>query len=210
MTCFETRAKRPREANMSAASNTAEVIFDDDLQYSGTLPPAKIISECSENKISFNVMPGKHVKETLHIKEYRVWEHRVEGIFDREYFSSMTRSPDHLIFLTALVHLQKLLYVFLCHKFGFKYDPFGDEKLKIWPTRIDTGIPSMIRKKTNLVQSFEATDLHRRPDGSFFITGISRVGELVIDGDALVFLLETPDQLGAAGAPTAAPARTKQ
>ena len=183
---------KSREANMSAASNAVEVNFVDDLQYSGTLPPAKIISEWSETKISFNVMPGKNVKETLHIKEYRVWENRVEGIFDREYSSSMIRSPDHLIFLTALVHLQKLIYVFLCHKLGFEYDPHGDEKLKIWPTRIDTGIPSMIRKKTNLVQSFEATDFYRRPDGSFFLTGISRVGDLVIDGDALVFLMETP------------------
>ena len=179
---------------MIAASNTAEVNFDENFQSSAILPPARLIPEYSENEITFNVMPGKHVKETLHIKEYRVWENRVEGVFDREYFSSMTRSPDHLIFLTALVHLQKLIYVFLCHKFGFEYDPHGDEKLKIWPTRIDTGIPSMIRKKTNLVQSFEATDFYRRPDGSFFLTGISRVGELVIHGDALVFLLEIPDQ----------------
>ena len=178
---------------MNAPTNAADLIFDGDLQ-SGLLPPLKIISESSENEISFNVMPGKHVKETLHIKEYRVWENRIEGIFDREYYSSMTRSPDHLIFLTALVHLQKLIYVFLCHKFGFEYEPQGDEKLKIWPTKIDTAIPSMVRKKTNLVQSFEVSDFYRRPDGSFFLTGISRDGDLVIDGEALVFLLEVPEQ----------------
>jgi hypothetical protein len=182
---------------MNTPSNAADLIFGGDLQ-SG-LPPLKIISESSENEISFNVMPGKHVKETLHIKEYRVWENRIEGIFDREYFSSMTRSPDHLIFLTALVHLQKLIYVFLCHKFGFEYDPQGAERLKIWPTKIDTGIPSMVRKKTNLVQTFELANLYRRPDGSFFLTGVSRVGDLVIDGKALVFLLELPEQRKADG-----------
>jgi hypothetical protein len=35
---------------MNGVSNAAEVSFDNDLEHSGILPPARIISECSENE----------------------------------------------------------------------------------------------------------------------------------------------------------------
>jgi hypothetical protein len=42
---------------MNAPCSAVDLIFEGDLE-SKTLPPVKIISEASENEISFNVMPG--------------------------------------------------------------------------------------------------------------------------------------------------------
>ena len=64
-----------------------------------------IINDKSIQKIGFNVMADKKVEELLYIKEYRVWDNAIETIFDREYYTEMEASPDHLIFLSALVAL---------------------------------------------------------------------------------------------------------
>ena len=74
---------------------------------------AKVIEENTQNIVSFNVMPERNVTETLHIKEYHIKHREITGVFDREYETSMKHSPNHLIFLTALVHLQKLILLWV-------------------------------------------------------------------------------------------------
>jgi len=152
--------------------------------------PKLVIKESSESSLSFNVMPGKRVREKLFIREYRVWDDKIEGRFDREYESDMVKSPDHLIFLSALVHFQKLIYVYLCSYFKLPYDPFGLEVLKIWPTDITCKIPRLIRESNDLVQSVYFSSIERVADRTFCIEAMSIVqNSLIISGSARVILL---------------------
>ena len=93
-------------------------------------------SSRSKSSISFNVLPDKSVKEDIIVKKYILKERSIEAIFDRKYYSEMAQSPDHLIFLSALVHLQKMIYIYLCYEFGLSMKLEENEKLKIWPTNI--------------------------------------------------------------------------
>ena len=108
-----------------------------------TTQSTTVIPEQHISELSFNVMPGRPVQERLLIREYRVEDRYAEAHFDREYASSMQNSPSHLIFLSALVHTQKLLYLALCREFGFHYDPDGPERFKIWPTKVEVRIPDV-------------------------------------------------------------------
>ena len=101
-----------------------------------------IISDKSIQKIGFNVMADRKVEELLYIKEYRVWDNAIETIFDREYYTEMDASPDHLIFLSALVNLQKMVYVYMHHYLGIEY---SDDSIK--PNNI---LQSMKRENSSL------------------------------------------------------------
>ena len=59
--------------------------------------------------LEFNVMAGRPVTEVLHFRSYEVNQDYARGVFDRTYTSAMKASPSHLVFLTALVHLQKMM-----------------------------------------------------------------------------------------------------
>jgi hypothetical protein len=151
-------------------------------------PPKKVILEKTVNHLIFNVVPDRQVSETLFIKEYRIWDGHIECLFDREYKSAMVRSPDHLIFLSSLIHLQKLIYVYMCYRLDLPYDPFKPEVLKVWPTRTDCRIPKLVRERTDLIQTFHVQSLTRRSDGNYFLTGHSySQGCLEISGDATIF-----------------------
>ena len=89
------------------------------------------IYENSENFLQFNVMTNKYVSEKLIIKKYIVNSRKVEVYFDRKYQTDMLKSPDHFIFLSALVNLQKMIYVLMCKHFDIKYLPNEPEKFKI-------------------------------------------------------------------------------
>jgi len=143
------------------------------------IEPQATIRDNSKIECGFNVMPNKPVSETFTVKEYRVWNSYAEATFDREYFSSMKKSPDHLIFLTGLVHTQKLIYVFLSQHWGFKYDPAGDEQIKIWPTSVQVEMPSMVRKNTDVVQKMWVKELKEEKNGVFEITITSTFQNLV-------------------------------
>mgnify|MGYP001364537683 CR=1 FL=1 len=152
--------------------------------------PDKVIKENSISGISFNVMPGMPVKETLLIKEYRIWHRYIEAQFDRKYFSSMEKSPDHLIFLTALVHLQKILYVYACHEFGFSYKKEDKERIKIWPTAVKVEMPKMITKQRDVVHRVLIKDIVKRNESSYYMFADSLIeGRLAIAGEASVFLI---------------------
>ena len=115
-------------------------------------PPAQVIRDASTVRLDFNVMPEKEISETLHVREYRVWDNYAEATFDRTYSSKMTASPSHLIFLTALAHSQKLLYVLMAHRLGRRYSPNEPEYGKFWVTDLRIHIPRMVRQEANLVE----------------------------------------------------------
>ncbi|RMF08684.1 MAG: hypothetical protein D6762_05080 [Candidatus Neomarinimicrobiota bacterium] len=148
------------------------------------------VEDSVENKISFNVMPGRPVQETLKMRRYYVWDDAIEAEFDREYFSSMKKSPDHLIFVTVLVHLQKMLYVYMCHYCGIPYDPYAPEKLKVWPTQLDIVMPRLITKHEDIHHLLKIKSVIESRPGHFVVTADSIVeNQVTINGQAMVILI---------------------
>lgn len=154
-----------------------------------TEAPIEVLEEQHDCHCSFNVMPGRPVSETLHVREYRTGERYVEAHFDREYQSSMKASPSHLIFLTALVHTQKMLYLALCREFGLDYDPEGEEVLKMWPTKINVKIPTMIAEEEDLVQKLWIRKLRKVDERTYRAVIEVRIGTLQIHSTVPTFLL---------------------
>lgn len=139
---------------------------------------------------SFNVMNDRPVKEEFSVKEYRLWDHYGEAVFDRSYHSSMEKSPNHLIFLTGLVHCQKLLYLVLCKHFGFEYEPGQKEQLKIWPTSVQVEMPKMVRKDSDVIQKLRVTSIKKVSDTRFEVSLISDFEGIVkVQSKAAIFLL---------------------
>lgn len=150
----------------------------------------EVFPELHTSHIEFNVMPGRPVAEDLHVREYRRGHRYAEAHFDREYRSSMQASPSHLIFLSALVHTQKLLYLALCDEFGFEYDPTGPEKFKMWPTKVECRIPELIGQEKNLVQQLWVREIKKFDDRTYRVKIETRIDSLVITAVAPTLLLE--------------------
>jgi hypothetical protein len=106
----------------------------------------------SAQKISFNVMPDRQVSESLTPQEYSVGRRIARVVFNREYETQMEKSPSHLVFISALVQWQKLVYLAMCEEHGIDYDPAGRERFKIWPTDIRCFLPVLVREEEGLVQ----------------------------------------------------------
>jgi hypothetical protein len=152
--------------------------------------PLKVIKENSVQELSFNIMPNRTVTEKLYIHEYRIGDASIEVYFDREYYSQMAFSPDHLIFLSSQIQFQKLIYVYMCYYLGFSYDPFSSERIKIWPTRIDCKVPRMIRNNKAIKQSLFIESIETRGKGIYFATATTVVNNtMVIYGEANVYVL---------------------
>ena len=135
-------------------------------------------------------MPNLPVEETLFIKQYKIWHRYVEATFDRKYHSSMSRSPDHLMFLTILIHLQKLFYVYCCHEFDLKYEPLKCEKVKIWPTVLKIEMPQLITKTRDIVQWLEIKDIFQRNEKSYYMSAQTSIENTVsMSGEAVVYLI---------------------
>ena len=149
-----------------------------------------VIREEVDNRISFNVMPDRPVTETLHIKEYRVGPGYAEAHFNRRYESAMLKSPSHLIFLTAVVHLQKIIYVYGCHHLKLGYDPYGSERLKIWPTHLEVNMQKMIRDESDLVHRVYFDAFERIAFKRYHLKVRSNVNDILhIDGETPLFVL---------------------
>jgi len=149
-----------------------------------------IISDKSIQKIGFNVMAERKVEELLYIKEYRVWDNAIETIFDREYYTEMEASPDHLIFLSALVNLQKMVYVYMHHYLGIEYSSVGKEKLKIWPTDLNLNMPKMIFDKTHLSHKMNIKSIKYVGSNKYYIIADTSVNNTIkINGKALAIIL---------------------
>ena len=144
----------------------------------------------SKSSINFNVLPNKSVKEDIVIKKYILKHRFIEAIFDREYFSEMEQSPDHLIFLSTLVHLQKMIYIYLCYEFGLSMKLEENEKLKIWPTNININMPKMITKNEDISQIIKIKNLRKTGDKTYFGKCESSIDNIVtISADALIYTI---------------------
>ena len=144
----------------------------------------------SQSSINFNVLPGKDVKEDITIKKYILKDRFIEAVFDRMYFSKMEQSPDHLIFLSVLVQLQKMIYVYLCYEFGLSMKLNRDEKLKIWPTNININMPKMITKTKNISQKIKIKNLRKTGEKTYFGKCESSVdGVIDLTADALIYII---------------------
>jgi len=162
-------------------------------------PDQLVIPERHVSHLTFNVMPDKPVREDLTVHEYRVGYRYGEAHFDREYHSEMKASPSHLIFLSALSHTQKLLYVVLCHEFGFDYDPRGPERFKMWPTKLNIRIPELISQEAGLVQRLWVRGLRQHDRKTYRAQIETRIGSLAIDASVPTFLLEEPARVRSSG-----------
>lgn len=160
-------------------------------------PPLEIYPEAHDCRCSFNVMPDRPVEETLKVREYRCGPGYVEAHFDREYRSAMKASPSHLIFLTALAHTQKMLYLALCREFALPYDPEGPELLKMWPTKIDVKIPKLIAEEKDLVQKLWLRSVKKLPNGARRAVVDVRVDSMQIHAVVPIFMLESASSLPA-------------
>ncbi len=152
--------------------------------------PVTIFKENTRNDIRFNVMPNMPVEEHLYIKEYRIWENAIEAIFDRSYQTQMEKSPNHLTFVTTLIHMQKMLYVFMCYKNNIKYDPYEIESLKIWPTILDIDMPKMVTKQKGISHRMLIKDISQtKKENTYLVTADTEVENRVfINGQALVII----------------------
>jgi len=110
----------------------AQIYNDIDISKETT---TEIIYENTEQNLEFNVMPLKQVNEKLFINKYIVDKNKIQAFFNRKYETEMVKSPDHFIFLSALINLQKMIYILMCKYLNIKYEPFESEKLKIWPIK---------------------------------------------------------------------------
>ncbi len=141
--------------------------------------PRVVIHDDSQITMKFNVMPNRDVTEDFFIREYRVWHRYAEATLDREYTSSMEKSPDHLIFLTGCAHSQKLFYIALAHEFGFGYSPDEKEKFKIWPTAVRVSMPAMVRQNQDVIQKLFITKFNRVTDKVFEINFRTTYNDIV-------------------------------
>ena len=150
--------------------------------------PSEIINENSEQILQFNVMPNKNVNEKLIINKYIIRKNKIEVFFDRKYETDMLKSPDHFIFLSALINLQKMIYVLMCKHFNIRYSNLEPEKLKIWPIKTDIDMNGMIRKKKNVMQDFEIKSIEKLAENKYILNGTSTSESTIkISGSALVY-----------------------
>jgi len=150
----------------------------------------EIINENSEQIIQFNVMPNKKVNETLKINRYIVSNNKIQAFFDRNYKTDMLKSPNHFIFLSALVNLQKMIYILMCKHLNIEYSPLESEKLKIWPIKTDVEMNGMIRKKKNVMQDFKVESIEKLANNKYILKGISTSESTIkISGSALIYKL---------------------
>ena len=157
----------------SKKSRTNKVIYDDSIQ-----------------SLKFNVLNDKHVEEKLSFSKFIVSADTVETYFDRDYKTDMTKSPDHFIFLSALVNLQKMIYLLMCERFNVPYKKNGKERFKIWPINVDVKMNGMIRRKKNLMQDFKINAIEKKSNTKYHISGESSSDSTVyIKGTALVYLI---------------------
>jgi len=148
----------------------------------------RLIVDHSKQALNFNVMPGRNVSETLAPRCYFAGQDIARAVFDRSYETDMEESPSHLIFMSALVQWQKLIYLMVCHRLGVPYEADGPEAFKIWPTEVRCRMPTMVRDETNLIQDTFASRFDEIGDGVWSVEGFSvahsRIGLI---GKAMVY-----------------------
>lgn len=137
--------------------------------------------------VEFNVMHGAPVTERLDNLRYETGPDFIEATFDREYSSSMTKSPSHLIFLSVLVQWQRLIYIHVCQLFG--RDPFeeGAEHFKIWPTKANILLPDLLREEEDLVQRAEFETLRDFGSGRYKLNSSTKAGPIQMTAQVIIY-----------------------
>jgi hypothetical protein len=152
--------------------------------------PLRVIRDASTVRCAFNVMPDREVEETFFVREYRLWHRYMEAEFDRKYISQMAHSPSHIIFLTALTHGQKMLYVYLCHELGIPYEPEGAERMKLWPSKVNVRMPKLVTAEQGIVHRLNIISVKRYGDTKLKVVFRSKIDNVIsIDGEVPVFLV---------------------
>jgi len=152
--------------------------------------PKIIVNEWAQQKLSFNVLPDRNINESLFIKEYRIWDGAIEAIFDRHYTSEMIASPDHLTFISALINLQKMVYIYMHHHLNIKYDPQGEETLKVWPTELNISLPKLLTDVTDITHRLNVKSIRKLNQNKFYIDADTFIEDsLIIKGKALIIKL---------------------
>jgi len=158
--------------------------------YSINSNPSKTIKENCYQNLRFNVMPDKHVDESVSIKEYRLWDDAIEAIFDRSYKTDMINSPSHLTFLSSLINLQKMVYVFMHHYLSIDYDITKKERLKVWPGKLSIDMPKMILDKENISHLMIIKNISKIKDGRYKVFAHTTINDIIsISGEALIVIL---------------------
>jgi hypothetical protein len=135
-------------------------------------------------------MPERFVRETLFTKTYRIWKGYAEAVFDRDYKSEMLASPDHLVFLTALTHTQKLAYVCMAYELGFPPEPGGQERFKFWPTDVRVTMPQMVTQNSDLRQQLWVYDKRHVSGNKYQVKCRTLIGSMEIMIDSTMLMLE--------------------
>lgn len=139
-------ASRVCEFDSAALDTALEEYEAGDFQF------RRCFEDSSSQNLSFNVMPSRPVSESLTPNQYSVGKRIARVIFNRNYETQMEKSPSHLVFLSALVQWQKLIYLVLCEEHGISYNPNGKEVFKIWPTDVRCCLPVMVTDEESLHQ----------------------------------------------------------
>jgi len=152
--------------------------------------PKIIINDYSEQALSFNVLSNKNITEILTIKNYKIWDGSIEATFSRKYETDMAASPNHLIFISALINLQKMVYIYMHHFLNIKYQPDGDETLKVWPTDLNISIPKLYTNEHDIVHRLDVTSIRNIGKNRYFMNADTFIEDsLSISGKALIIRL---------------------
>ena len=149
-----------------------------------------VITDNTRQSLRFNVLSNKFVEETLIFNKYVVENSAIEVYFDRLYKTDMKKSPDHYIFLSALINLQKMIYLIMCKRFNVTYVPEESEKFKIWPLKTNIDMKGMVRDNINIMQDFHIDTFDKISDRKYYLEGKSSTHSTInIIGSAYIYLL---------------------
>jgi len=110
----------------------------------------------------FNIMPNSSVTETFYVREFEIGPRWIKATFHRSYVSAMTASPSHVTMTVLPLLAQRAGYLLLCHEFGLPLDLESNERLKMWPSRLELIYPQLLREETDLVYLMKLVSLERR------------------------------------------------
>ena len=165
----------------------------DDITAANSIDTTLGVSDGSKCHISFNVMPERSVTEELTMREFRIGKTWIEAEFDRDYKSEMLSSPTHLTFVSALIQMQKVTYVYCCSKFGFPIDVAGNECLKVWPTDVHISMPGMVTIESGLVHRMDFIGFRKIEPRKYLAIAKSNISNtLEINASAIIQLLQEP------------------
>ena len=81
----------------------------------------------------------------------------------------MIASQDHLTFISALINLQKMVYIYMHHHLNIKYDPQGEETLKVWPTELNISLPKLLTDVTDITHRLNVKSIRKLNQNKFYI-----------------------------------------